>query len=100
MKNKFMLSLISAFALSIAVQSVYAVELKIGVVKPDEIRQSAPQADAARKLLEKEFATRDRDLVAAQQALKELQDRLAKAGAIMSESESERIKREIANPVP
>ncbi|MBT4205361.1 MAG: OmpH family outer membrane protein [Proteobacteria bacterium] len=97
MKNKFMLSLISAFALSLAVQSVYAVELKIGVVKPDEILQSAPQADAARKILEKEFATRDRDLVAAQQALKELQDRLAKDGAIMSESESERINRDIAN---
>ena len=97
MKNKFMLSLIPAFALSLAVQSVYAVELKIGVVKPDEILQSAPQADAARKLLEKEFATRDRDLVAAQQALKELQDRLAKDGAIMSESESERINRDIAN---
>jgi outer membrane protein len=96
-KNKFMLSLISAFALSVAVQSVYAAELKIGVVKPDEILQSAPQADAARKLLEKEFATRDRDLVAAQQALKELQDRLAKDGAIMSESESERINRDIAN---
>ena len=97
MKNKFMLSLISAFALSVAVQSVHAAELKIGVVKPDEILQSAPQADAARKILEKEFATRDRDLVAAQQALKELQDRLAKDGAIMSESESERINRDIAN---
>lgn len=97
MKNKSMLSLIPVFVLFIAAQSVCAVELKIGVVKPDEILQSAPQADAARKMLEKEFATRDRDLVAAQAALKELQDRLAKDGAIMSESESERINRDIAN---
>ncbi len=97
MKNKSILSLIPAFALVVAVQSVNAVELKIGVVKPDEILQSAPQADDARQKLEKEFATRDRDLVAAQQALKELQDRLAKDGAIMSESESERINRDIAN---
>jgi outer membrane protein len=34
--------------------------------------------------------------VAAQQALKELEDRLAKDGAIMSEKESERIRRDIA----
>lgn len=57
----------------------------------------APQADAARKKLEKEFATKDRDLVAAQKALKDLEDRLNKDGAIMSESERGRIERDIVN---
>ena len=37
-------------------------ELKIGVVNAVKILEGAPQAEAARKQLEKEFASRDRAL--------------------------------------
>ena len=58
--------------------------------------ESAAQKERDAKL-EKEFATRDRDLVAAQKDLKELEDRLQKDGAIMSETERGRIERDIVN---
>ena len=73
----------------------FADDYKIGVVNAPKVLEMAPQADAARKKLEKEFATRDRDLVAAQKALKDLEDRLNKDGAIMSEAERARIERDI-----
>ncbi len=74
-----------------------AADYKIGVVNAPRVLEMAPQAEAARKKLEKEFATRDRDLVAAQKSLKALEDRLQKDGAIMSEDERARVERDIVN---
>jgi outer membrane protein len=74
-----------------------AADYKIGVVNAPRVLEAAPQAEAARKKLEKEFATRDRDLVAAQKELKGLEDRFTKDGAIMSESERSRLERDIIN---
>jgi outer membrane protein len=74
-----------------------AVDYKIGVVNAPKVLESAPQADAARKKLEKEFATRDRDLVASQKELKDMEDRFQKDGAIMSEAERGRLERDIVN---
>jgi outer membrane protein len=77
--------------------AAFAADYKIGVVNVPRVIEAAPQSDTARKKLEKEFATRDRDLVAAQKDLKELEDRLQKDGAIMSETERGRIERDIVN---
>jgi outer membrane protein len=74
-----------------------AEDYKIGVVNAVKVLEAAPQADIARKKLEKEFATRDRELVAAQKALKSLEDRMVKDGAIMSETERSRLERDIVN---
>jgi len=59
------------------------------------VLESAPQAADTRQRLEREFAARDRDLVAAQKELKRNEDRLAKDGAIMSESERSQLERTI-----
>lgn len=75
----------------------YAADYKLGVVNAPKILEASPQADAARKKLEKEFATRDRDLVASQKDLKGLEDRFTKDGAIMSEAERTRLQRDIVN---
>jgi len=75
--------------------SIFAEDYKIGVVQVLRVLEAAPQAERARKLLEKEFAARDRELVATQKSIKTLEDRLAKDGAIMSESERSRTEREI-----
>ena len=74
-----------------------AADYKIGVVNAVKVLEAAPQADVARKKLEKEFATRDRELVAAQKGLKGLEDRMVKDGAIMSETERSRLERDIVN---
>lgn len=97
MKNLFIIFIASALVSLCYSSAVFAEDYKIGVVNAPKVLEMAPQADAARKKLEKEFATKDRDLVAAQKALKDLEDRLNKDGAIMSESERGRIERDIVN---
>ena len=93
-----MFPLLSAAALMLGLMSgVHAADYKIGVVNAPRVLEMAPQADAARKKLEKEFATRDRDLVAAQKSLEEMEGRMAKDGAIMSETERGRLERDIVN---
>jgi outer membrane protein len=88
---------ISVSALLAISGNALAADYKIGVVNAVKVLEAAPQADLARKKLEKEFATRDRELVAAQKSLKGLEDRMVKDGAIMSETERSRLERDIVN---
>ncbi len=74
-----------------------AADYRIGVVNAAKILEAAPQAEAARKALEKEFAPKDRELVAAQKELKKLQDKLNKDSAIMSETNRKKLERKIVS---
>lgn len=70
-------------------------ETKIGFVNAARVLEESPQADAARKKLEKEFAPRDDEIVAMQKDLKELEDKLSRDGAIMSRSEQRNLERDV-----
>ena len=70
-------------------------ETKIGFVNAARVLEEAPQAEAARKQLEKEFAPRDKEIVKMQNDLKKLEERLARDGAIMSESEQRKLERDV-----
>ena len=70
-------------------------ETKIGFVNAAQVLEQAPQADKARQSLEKEFAPRDKAIVKMQQELKEMEDKLARDAAIMSESKQRKMEREI-----
>lgn len=74
---------------------VNAAELKVGFVNAQQVLEKAPQADAARAQLEKEFAPRDRRLVAEQKTLQQKQEKLARDSTIMSDSERDRLERDI-----
>lgn len=74
-----------------------AEDYKIGAVNAIRILEQSPQAERMRNLLEKEFAPRDRELVEAQKALKEMEDRLTKDAPIMSEAERSKLERDIVN---
>ncbi len=74
---------------------VGAEKWRIGVVNPIKVLEAAPQAEEARKRLEREFAPRDKNLVAAQKKAKLLEDRLAKDAAVMSDTERRKIERDI-----
>lgn len=89
-----MVSLISLGWLSSAAE---AAELKLGFVNAAKVLEEAPQAKDARERLEREFAPRDKELVSAQQDLKKMEDKLARDGAVMSESEQRKVEREILN---
>ena len=84
----FLCALISPMAIS-------AQDLKVGFVNAAQLLEKAPQADAARANLEKEFAPRDRRLVAEQKELRQLEEKLSKDGAIMSDAERKKIERDI-----
>ncbi|MFO1372672.1 MAG: OmpH family outer membrane protein [Candidatus Competibacteraceae bacterium] len=66
---------------------VQAAELRIGFVSIAKILSSSPQAEAAGKRLEQEFAPRQKGLVEAQKSLRKLEEKLSKDGAVMSESQ-------------
>jgi len=88
---------VSLFFLSGVITTASAEELKIGAVSAVRLLEQSPQADTARKLIEKEFAPRDKQLVAEQKKLKAMEDKLQKDGAIMSESARKNLEREYIN---
>ncbi len=75
--------------------SVLASGLKVGFVNPARVSAEAPQAEAARQQLEREFAPRDQELVAMQRDVRELEERLQRDAAVMRESEQRELEREI-----
>ncbi len=96
--SKLNLILGLVIAASVALSSnVAAADYKIGVVQAVRVLESAPQADAAKKKLESEFAGKDKSLVSKQKELKALEDRAQKDSAIMSESERARLERDVMN---
>jgi outer membrane protein len=86
----FLLALLTAF-------NVSAAELKIGVVNAAKVLEDAPQAEAARKKLEQEFAPRDKKLGEAQNKLHSMQESMDRDGSIMSEAERRKLERDIIN---
>ncbi|MSQ66642.1 MAG: OmpH family outer membrane protein [Gammaproteobacteria bacterium] len=96
-----MLKLNLLFALGLgaiaASSNLAAADYKIGVVQAVRVLEAAPQAEAAKRKLEAEFAGKDKSLMSKQKELKSLEDRAAKDGAIMSEAERARLERDLAN---
>ncbi len=80
--------------LGLTAYSVNAEELKIGFVNVPRILEGAPQAAQAKKDLEREFAPRDKKLVAMQKQLQTLEKRMLKDGDVMSQSEQQKMERE------
>lgn len=70
-------------------------ETKIGFVNAARVLEEAPQADKARQSLEKEFAPRDKAIVAMQKELKDMEDQLSRDAAVMSESKQRKLERDI-----
>ena len=75
--------------------SVLAEGLKIGAVNTIRVLEKSPQAISAEALIKKEFASRDRALVAQQKKTKSMEDRLAKDGAIMSDDEQRKLRNNV-----
>ena len=74
-----------------------AADLKVGFVNAAKVLEQAPQADAARTSLEKEFSPRDKGLLNSQKKIRNLEDKLTRDGAIMSESERHKLERDIVS---
>lgn len=70
-------------------------ETKVGVVDTVKLLEEAPQAKTAQADIETEFAPREQELVKLQKTIRELEDKAARDGAVMSEKESSKLEREI-----
>ncbi|NOQ13512.1 MAG: OmpH family outer membrane protein [Methyloprofundus sp.] len=75
-------------------QVVHA-EIKIGVVNIPLLMANAPQAAEAKKRLEKEFSPKDKQLLAQQKSIKKLEEKLARDGLTMTETEKRKLERSI-----
>lgn len=72
-----------------------AADIKIGFVDTTRVLKEAPQADLARQKLENEFAPRDKKIVAMQNELKTLDERLDRDAALMSPDTRNKLEREL-----
>lgn len=82
-----------AFSASLAVPA--AEGYRIAFVEVPRLLQEAPQVAAVRDSLKKEFARRDKDLVALQGDIKKIEEKLQRDGAVLSDSETQRLERDL-----
>ena len=78
-----------------SIAGAHGAEVKVGFVDVPKILDTAPQADRARRPIEREFAPRDRKLLQEQKELRQLEDQLIRDRDIMSGAERSRLEREI-----
>lgn len=69
--------------------------LRIGYVSPAKVSSEAPQADAARAKLEEEFEPRDEKIVAMQNDLESLRQRLNQSGGQVGQTERQELQRRV-----
>ncbi len=91
------LLLITTLALGAGSFAVHAAELKVGVVNAQKVLEQAPQAEAARKRLEAEFAPRDKSMIDVQKDVRKNEEKLEKDAMIMSETEKQKLDRELTS---
>ena len=75
--------------------SLVMAELKIGFVNVPQVMSEAPQAEQARKDMEREFSPRKNRLVASGKEIRKLEERLNRDAAVMSDSERKRLETDI-----
>lgn len=85
------------FTMLVSLSAAYAADTRIGIVNTAKLLKEAPQAEAARKKLESEFAPRDAKIVDLQKLIKTLEDKLSKDAAVMSEAARKKQEREIVS---
>ncbi|HET7588468.1 MAG TPA: OmpH family outer membrane protein [Gammaproteobacteria bacterium] len=73
-----------------------AAELKVGVVNLQKILQESPQVQQVKVRLKKEFAPQQQELLDKQQALEDLEQKLARSGATMNTSDRESMQMKVA----
>ncbi len=92
--NRLLTRFLIGFAL-VSASAMALAETSVAFVEVSRVMKDAPQVAAVRESLKKEFSRRDEELVAQQQQIKRLEEKLNRDGAIMSEAEAKRLERDI-----
>lgn len=72
-------------------------DLKLGFVNVPKLLEKAPQAEKAKKELEREFSPRDKKLVSESKEIKQMEEKLSKDAGVMSDAERQKMEKEIIN---
>lgn len=75
----------------------FAGGVKIGFIDTARVLDESPQAEAARKRIEKEFAPRDKEIVKAQKEVVKMEEKMSRDGPIMSDTERQKMERDVLN---
>lgn len=92
--KRIALAFVSLMAL-VSVGMANAADVKIAFVNSSTLLEQAPQADIAKKKLEKEFAPREKEIRDAQQTAQTLENKLNRDGVTMSDSERNKQEQEL-----
>ncbi|MGZ8161892.1 MAG: OmpH family outer membrane protein [Methylobacter sp.] len=72
-------------------------DLKVGFVNIPAVLEKAPQAEKAKKRLEQEFSPRDKQLVAQQKEIQNLEEKMSRDASVMGDSERSNLEKNILN---
>ena len=95
--NRYLTIVTAIILMSSFGAAVHAQEYKIGVVNAVRILEQSPQARKTSVMIENEFSPRDKQLIAEQKALKDMEDKFNKDAAVMGEAERKNLERDIVN---
>jgi outer membrane protein len=84
-------------ALTAFAPGVLSADYVIAVIDPNRIVEQSPQYEAARQELQKEVTEREQQLADQQAQIAELQQKLERDSALMSEEEIKRLSNDIRN---
>lgn len=93
--NRFLILLTMLLAGVVGASNALAQDVKVGFVNVAKVLDESPQAAQARERIEKEFAPRDRALLAQQKELRALEDQLVRDGAVMTEDQRVKLEQDI-----
>ena len=95
MLKKLIVSVVGVAFCGLVSFAAVAENVNVVVVDYAKVLEDAPQAIAANKRLEKEFEPRNAALISLRKKLHDAEERLAKEGASMSQSQLRKIERDI-----
>lgn len=93
--NRFHTLLTILLVSVVGASNTLAQEIKVGFVNVAKVLEESPQAAQARERIEKEFAPRDRALLAQQKELRALEDQLVRDGGVMTEDQRVKLEQDI-----
>jgi outer membrane protein len=95
MKSNRLAGRIVLLAVMVLVSGVASAQgIKIGVVNFGRLLDEAPQAQASKRVLQEEFAPREREIRSKEQELKDLDERLRQSEGFMGEEERRNLERQ------
>jgi outer membrane protein len=95
MKSNRLAGRIALLAFMVLVSGVASAQgIKIGVVNFGRLLDEAPQAQASKRVLQEEFAPREREIRGKEQELKDLDERLRQSEGFMGEEERRNLERQ------